>query len=338
MSSDLQIYWLTMTMAWGLMQLIKTRSQPDPAFLKLENQWTFGQIIAVVLLAAPILTTVGMLGANRDKSIHYPPAPTCDAHRCLRSRPEQRTCDGSHHGAILALEAKDMPPGAKIDRGKTNTDMGQRHNIAFPGDFSDSFISNLMQTHYGAAEWIDIYMIINALVVIFLTACAFGLTFGYDTLTQAVERSQRDIDIQEIWLNRNGFANYGIVIYIVLSHTSACASSGFLGMKLGQYLRGCGRFSRRLKRVLFALILVGVHALYIYAWLGSFDFAKRVGLERGAASGKGSFVQSVGSSIIGASMTTAVLHVAFTALYIALGCLSKYWCKKNDTDAGVLST
>ncbi|KAI0149420.1 hypothetical protein BJ166DRAFT_63179 [Pestalotiopsis sp. NC0098] len=333
-----EIYWLTMTMAWGLMQLIKTRSQPDPAFLKLENQWTFGQIIPVVLLAAPILTTVGMFGANGDKSSHHSSAPTCDAHHCLRSRPEQRTFDGSHHGAILALEEKDMPPGAKVDRGKTDTDMELSHNIAFPGDFSDSFISNLMQTHFGAAEWIDIYMTINTLVIIFLTACAFGLTFGYDTLTQAVEKSQRDIDIQDIWLNRNSSANYGVVTYIVLSHTSACASSGCLGMKLAPYLRGRGRLSRRLKRVLFALLLVGVHALYIYAWLGSFDLAKRVGLERDAASGKGSFMQSMGSSMIVALITTAALHVAFTALCVALGWLSQYWCKKGETDAGVLST
>jgi hypothetical protein len=45
---------MTISFSWGLINLIQTRSSADGG----ENDWSFGQVVPVVLIAAPLLVLV----------------------------------------------------------------------------------------------------------------------------------------------------------------------------------------------------------------------------------------------------------------------------------------
>ncbi|KAH6673231.1 hypothetical protein B0J14DRAFT_66508 [Halenospora varia] len=52
-----EIYWLLVSIAWGTAHLFITRSS-NPEMIAVESDWTFGQILPVVLLAGPLVSII----------------------------------------------------------------------------------------------------------------------------------------------------------------------------------------------------------------------------------------------------------------------------------------
>lgn len=52
---NIQVYWLLVSIIWGTIQLLNTRSSTsNPS----DSEWTFGQVLAVVLLACPLMAII----------------------------------------------------------------------------------------------------------------------------------------------------------------------------------------------------------------------------------------------------------------------------------------
>jgi hypothetical protein len=56
----LQVYWLVISVGWGTQRLMATRGF-GPAG---ENDWAFGQVMAIVVLAAPLLSAIEHLSGS----------------------------------------------------------------------------------------------------------------------------------------------------------------------------------------------------------------------------------------------------------------------------------
>lgn len=66
-----QVIWLLIAFGWGVVRIVWDLSQEG----SLVGHWTFGQVVAVVLLAAPFITMMQYF----NKGMHLcsrPPPPT----------------------------------------------------------------------------------------------------------------------------------------------------------------------------------------------------------------------------------------------------------------------
>lgn len=77
-SDALQVAWLLVAFGWGISRLMNTiKYQRANTSLKIQDddssEWSFGQVVAMVLLAAPVITILeyfdhSMSGLYFDKS------------------------------------------------------------------------------------------------------------------------------------------------------------------------------------------------------------------------------------------------------------------------------
>lgn len=64
----LQVIWILLAIVWGGFKIIGATAQLPRDIFEQENQWTFGQIVPVLLLAVPIFGTIIHLASNTTAS------------------------------------------------------------------------------------------------------------------------------------------------------------------------------------------------------------------------------------------------------------------------------
>lgn len=64
----LQVIWILLAVVWGGFKIIGATAQLPRDIFEQENQWTFGQIVPVLLLAVPIFGTMIHLASNSTAS------------------------------------------------------------------------------------------------------------------------------------------------------------------------------------------------------------------------------------------------------------------------------
>jgi hypothetical protein len=92
----MQIYWLLVLVAWGATKLLVTRASLAPrSTIGRQDSWTFGQILPILLLAAPIWSLIGAfvfddrsegsqyLGPARENSLGTAPSAQTSTHELV---------------------------------------------------------------------------------------------------------------------------------------------------------------------------------------------------------------------------------------------------------------
>ncbi|KAH6842174.1 hypothetical protein B0I37DRAFT_356289 [Chaetomium sp. MPI-CAGE-AT-0009] len=62
-----ELFWLICILAWGTVKLLSSRNTLDARVLEEESQWTYGQILPVLLLVMPVLGFVGTLSVETKR-------------------------------------------------------------------------------------------------------------------------------------------------------------------------------------------------------------------------------------------------------------------------------
>jgi hypothetical protein len=70
-----QLFWLTCILTWGTIKLLSSRNTLDARILEEETQWTYGQILPVLLLVMPVLGVVATLSVETKRE----PAAAADS-------------------------------------------------------------------------------------------------------------------------------------------------------------------------------------------------------------------------------------------------------------------
>ena len=117
-----EVYWLGLVLIWGTFRLIGARNfhEMPPGVIEDENQWTFGQLLPVLLLISPIFNTFGLFLSKTQKI----PSPSVvgtmemgsdnESSRALNKRPNDITRPLAR-SQISRLATMDISPQSWTD-------------------------------------------------------------------------------------------------------------------------------------------------------------------------------------------------------------------------------
>lgn len=88
----MEVWWLVIGLFWGLTNLIPITEAAD-------QEWTFGQVIAALMLVLPVISLIETLATRRFKANPQPSSITIDAEGSLRSPSKQKHFCGSSSSA-----------------------------------------------------------------------------------------------------------------------------------------------------------------------------------------------------------------------------------------------
>ena len=117
-----EVYWLGLVLIWGTFRLIGARNfnGMPPGVIEDENQWTFGQLLPVLLLLSPIFNTFGLFLSKTQKVTNPSAMETVEmgseseSSRALHKRPNDITRPLTR-SQISRLATMDVSPESWTD-------------------------------------------------------------------------------------------------------------------------------------------------------------------------------------------------------------------------------
>ncbi|XP_044724073.1 uncharacterized protein HRG_01969 [Hirsutella rhossiliensis] len=228
-----EIYWLLVTMLWGVLKLSRARESPPMQIQVQENRWTYGQILAILLLAAPLFNMLTIVMSNSKWRGVESELPRLEHQAPGLAVGETRDCECSGDGSLSASQEESR----RQDEAENKEDEMAR------------LISS--QGYYAKAPWLGVSMTTACIVIMGLTCLM--LQAGYTNIMSGQISGDR---LYEFWLWPSG-----MLWFILFGLSSGCVFTMMMGMLLDGWLHsGTSRCSRKTQ---FFVMSFSVHGLMI---------------------------------------------------------------------------
>lgn len=264
-----QLFWLMCILAWGTVKLLSSRNTLDTEILEEETQWTYGQILPVLLLVMPVLGVVGTLSVETKPKVTaamappQPPAATRDSsssgpgvrlllRRQLSADSLEMTDMTGGRVSVSAAEGiagsgQNAPPVLKRLLSRDSLDMTDGQDDSVAGGTPDWLVRN-----YYDSFWVN-YCIGGECAVIFaygiiLFSVVFNFGHGMGLASQ--------FNLLQFWVSE--FAG----VYSLVTVPLACFATFLVGLGMDKWLQAPG--SRAGKHTVMLLLAAAIHTGYVF--------------------------------------------------------------------------
>ncbi|KAH6637168.1 hypothetical protein F5144DRAFT_208057 [Chaetomium tenue] len=267
-----ELFWLMCILAWGTVKLLSSRNTLDTQILEEETQWTYGQILPVLLLVMPVLGVAGTLSVETKPKLaaaaaavvvvpSQPPATTRDSTssgRGVRLLRRQLSVDSlemtdmtGDHVSVSAAEgnpgSSTTAPDLKRLLSRDSLDMTDGHDDPAAHGAPDWLVRN-----YYDSFWAN-YCIGGECAVIFAYGIIlFSVVFNFgDGMGLASQ-----FNLLQFWFSE--FAG----VYSLVTVPLACFATFLVGLGMDKWLQAPG--SRPGKHVVMLLLVAVIHTGYVF--------------------------------------------------------------------------
>ncbi|EQB55227.1 hypothetical protein CGLO_04880 [Colletotrichum gloeosporioides Cg-14] len=231
-SSLFEVYWLCVILVWGTIKLLGTRNEllglivtavdeDQLTLAEAENQWTFGQILPVILLFGPVFTIFGTF-------VHHITKPDS-----ADSQPQQHDVysDSGSNGA--AMSGTTVAPSRATSFGQESTKIASKDaeptenaadSPAGSYDADEAFHQAIPHLEdYRCASWLPVCAAFPFLGLLAAVMMAFAASFVFNNYFQP------GLTLYDLWISDLNF-----VCNLFISYPCACATT----IRLGLWMEG----------------------------------------------------------------------------------------------------
>ncbi|KAI1809520.1 hypothetical protein GGS20DRAFT_590530 [Poronia punctata] len=215
-----EVYWLVVLLVWGTIRLAGSLVTDDEAVSKAEAEWTFGQLLPVILLIAPILSSIwSFVGDKND--VQHKTSLSGERQRAYQS---EVTLSPSVVGTKKALDAGQ--PALETLRLDTLSASGSslssppvNHQPTSIDMITSSPVSKSREAAcYSGLDWLVPYLAIIWATIMVYTASSIILTQGGPDFGPGFKPVN-------VW-----FSAQGIFFALLLVYPASCVSAMFVGL------------------------------------------------------------------------------------------------------------
>ncbi|KAF4899243.1 hypothetical protein CGCF415_v010528 [Colletotrichum fructicola] len=233
-SSLFEVYWLCVILVWGTIKVLGTRNEllglivtavdeDQLTLAEAENQWTFGQILPVILLFGPVFTIFGTFVHHITK-----PDPA-------DSQPRQHEVYSDSGLNEAAISGTTVAPSlvTSFEQGSMkipSKNAGPKENIADSHagsyDADEAFHQAIPHLEdYRCASWLPVCAAFPFLGLLAAVMMAFAASFVFNNYFQP------GLTLYDLWISDLNF-----VCNLFISYPCACATTIRLGLWMeGEY-------------------------------------------------------------------------------------------------------
>ncbi|KAJ3570968.1 hypothetical protein NPX13_g5544 [Xylaria arbuscula] len=211
-----EIYWLWTLLVWGTLRLVSSLGTDDKSVSEAETQWTFGQIVPVILLVAPVVAMIQTFVSISDEEQHSDQrvvVTDIDLNVLPRALTAATTANSTNANYLAPLSRQRVPL-------RTTTD--ERQNAQAGSERADRWLD---EANYKEAQWLGPCIANIWATIVFYTA--LYMTYSYSL--QPRDGFKPKATFLLIGLEVSFF------FVIPLSYPPACLSVVFLGVYLDDW-------------------------------------------------------------------------------------------------------
>ncbi|KAI1178607.1 hypothetical protein F4777DRAFT_594366 [Nemania sp. FL0916] len=225
-----EIYWLLVLLVWGTIRLVSSLAINDKMVSDAESTWAFGQILPVVLLVAPIITSIEAFAPENISGSLRPPRYNWPRARRDFSYDSPRNLAPEDAGSVTLapLRLSILAPASEGNIAAATADDQELDS----GATADSRPISLDGPNYDEAQWLGPCISSICAAVFTYTAICFGLTFNF--LKDRTYEPQ--FPLVETW-----FGGIGIFFSVLLAYPATTMSTVFVGVYIDFWNRQAGR-------------------------------------------------------------------------------------------------
>ncbi|KAF4821669.1 hypothetical protein CGCTS75_v010962 [Colletotrichum tropicale] len=231
-SSLFEVYWLCVILVWGTIKVLGTRNEllglivtavdeDQLTLAEAENQWTFGQILPVILLFGPVFTIFGTF-------VHHITKPDS-----ADSQPRQHEVYSDSGLNEAAVSGTTVAPSlvTSFEQGSMKTpskNAGPKENVADSHagsyDADEAFHQAIPHLEdYRCASWLPVCAAFPFLGLLAAVMMAFAASFVFNNYFQP------GLTLYDLWISDLNF-----VCNLFISYPCACATT----IRLGLWMEG----------------------------------------------------------------------------------------------------
>lgn len=219
-------------MIWGTIRIISSRSLQDQAAFQEESQWTFGQMLAVLLLAGPVFE---MASTFISKVSNHDPQQSRELKQ--KADPIQQ----SDLGRSLSSVASGLQPAS------------DHQNLArHPGSCQTNTADWINRDYYATAPWLWSCSTALCGVVLVITCFTFGAIFNFSEGMSF----EPQFTLMDFW-----FSDFAVFYFLPLGVLPACTATVLVGLSLDRWVQETSWTGG--KQLLVCVSAVTIHAVYI---------------------------------------------------------------------------
>ncbi|KAK2604324.1 hypothetical protein N8I77_007266 [Diaporthe amygdali] len=237
-----EVYWLFVILLWGTVKLLGARNMRSDDIATAENQWTFGQILPVLLLFGPIFSTTGIFVFRfTDKSvpiIYHSGRTDQMASEIIPLRNQDHLSGQATESRIISDSLQDVEPSqhnspsASVTPASPTTS-SRGGQFAYLEDYSD-------------ASWLPICVASPFLLIVLATIFLFGTIYNFGVSFES------QWTLYEVWISYfNG------LYFLLISYPCACATTIRFGLGMDVH--------NRQRKFWFFWLCAIVYAVYFFA-------------------------------------------------------------------------
>ncbi|KAK7957878.1 hypothetical protein PG988_012726 [Apiospora saccharicola] len=194
-----EVYWLICLVLWGTFNLLSSRESIPQDIVLEESQWTFGQILPVLLLGGPFVAISSNIASEWHNS------------QALEGNSEQSALN-TPHSEGTALEMQNM-----------DTHEAQRRISRSPESEGLSFW--LDRDSFLRSPWIPICLVMPCLLVLGFTIALLSQIFNL------VYKWKPEISLLSVWITE-----VGLLFTLLVEYLAACMATVILGLRLNTWI------------------------------------------------------------------------------------------------------
>lgn len=205
-----------------------------------ENQWTFGQILPVLLLVGPLLSiSIGIIYKYHEPQ---PSTPNREPESLCMDMPTT-----THTGAERNLEQADAHRFDDIEAARRQTgDPVPNGPMSAVQERLEPWLDHDSSMR---SSWMPLYIIIPCYVVLALTSALFAFVF------LATDRMQGTASLSEVLITI-----FGLIFICAVDLPTACAATVLLGLRLNSWMAH-DRRKAFVRRSVFLVICIVMYIL-----------------------------------------------------------------------------
>ncbi|KAK8121245.1 hypothetical protein PG999_005365 [Apiospora kogelbergensis] len=251
-SSYQSVYWLFCIVLWGTFKLLGARDSVENAIWEDENQWAFGQILPVLLLAGPMLTISGAITSDIYRSRNSLPYQTPATSGTLSSDSliiHAQSMHGVTPGQSYA-ESLAHPHRSRETPRSTGALTAREPDPCFSVPPSQRLEHWLRRDSCMTSPWMVTCATLPCLVVCGCTVSLFAAVFNMYTNMEPM------YTLSEFWVS-----DLGLIFFLLIDLPAACTWTVLLGLSLHSWILDQRR--RSIKMFWFWVTSIVVYIVYL---------------------------------------------------------------------------
>ena len=233
---------------WGTIKLLSSRYTLDARNLEEESQWTYGQILPVLLLIMPVLGVVGTLSVDTKPKLPENSTDSSQTAYLLQTLPSRDNLDMTNHHDSAVESNADSSQTVHLLKTHVSRDS---LDMTDDRDSAGGMLPDWLVRNYYDAFWVNYCIVCECASIFAYGLIMFAVVFNFgDGMGLATQ-----LNLLEFWVTE--FAG----VYSLVTVPLACFATFLVGLGLDKWLQQPGRKAG--KHAVMLLLGGVIHTAYV---------------------------------------------------------------------------